>query len=68
MSFLDALADPAGRYMLAYCLVCAIPWTLAIILYYRIRYNVGQTRTLRAKLVALPDFRRSKQNERNEFN
>ena len=42
MSFIDLLNDPEARYMLAYCIACAVPWTLAVILYYRIRYGVGK--------------------------
>lgn len=42
MSFLDVLADPEARYMLAYCLACNVPLILSVALYYRIRYHVDE--------------------------
>jgi hypothetical protein len=40
MSFFDLFSDPEARYALAYSFALCIPWTLAVILYYRIKYRV----------------------------
>ena len=37
MSFIDILSDIEARYMLGYCLVGLVVWTLILVLYFRIR-------------------------------
>lgn len=40
MSLLDVINDPEARYMLAYCITCAVPITLFGILVYRVRHSI----------------------------
>jgi hypothetical protein len=37
MSIIDLLSDVEARYMLAYCFVGLVLWTLLLILYFRIK-------------------------------
>jgi len=57
MSFFDILHDTEARYMLAYCLACAVPWTLAVILACRIS---ASTRKIGPNAKTRPEVRPTK--------